>query len=229
VCTFDCVYCQIKRCQAVTSKRQKFVDMDDLREEFDDALEIVGDHTDYITFSGMGEPTLAVNLEEGIKMVNELSNKPTAILTNSSLMNEKGVRNALKGLDYVIASLDAGDQETLEKVNRPDKDILFKDIIDGLKKFSDNFQGRFALEMMLIEDNYPRISDIAALSREMRVDEIQLNTPLRPSVVPPLEEEKLQKAKKHFKGVETKIVYQEKRTDTPKLDEEEVIRRGRQR
>ncbi|MEF8873701.1 MAG: radical SAM protein [Candidatus Thermoplasmatota archaeon] len=227
VCTFNCVYCQIKRCQAVTSKRQKFVELEDLRGELIEALEIVGDHTDYLTFSGMGEPTLASNLREGVEMVNEVSNKPTAILTNSSLLHKNEVRNTLDRLDYVIASLDASDQEILKTINRPDENIHFKDIVEGLKGFSERFQGKFALEIMVIEENFSQILEISRLAQEMDIDEIQLNTPLRPSVVPPLNEKELQTTKDHFEDFETKIVYEEKRTETPNLDDKEVIKRGR--
>ncbi|MFP3872474.1 MAG: radical SAM protein [Candidatus Natronoplasma sp.] len=227
VCTFDCVYCQIRECEAVTSKRQEFVEIDEVRTELSEALNLVGGHTDYITFSGMGEPTLAKNLDEGIDMVREVSDKPVAMLTNGSLLHKKEVQKAVRRSDYVIASLDAPDQELLKKVNRPCEYIHFEDIVEGLKDFSEHFDERFALEVMLIEENFKQVAEIGELVEEMDVDEVQLNTPLRPSVVPPLKEEELKEAKKYFEGVETKMVYEAKRTETPKLDDKEVIRRGR--
>ncbi|MBS3816713.1 MAG: radical SAM protein [Candidatus Thermoplasmatota archaeon] len=226
-CPFDCVYCQIKKTDSVTSKRRKFVSIEELREELDQALKRVGDLTDYLTFSGMGEPTLASNLAEGVDMLKEISDKQVAILTNGGLLYREDVREALQGVDYVITSLDAPDQEILEKVNRPSRDITFEKISHGLKRFSETYGGKLAVEIMVIEENKDHISEIARKIEGLDIDEVQLNTPLRPSVVPPVSEEVLQEAKSYFESTETKMVYEEKRTDTPKLDDEEVIKRGR--
>ncbi len=227
VCTFNCIYCQITRCQELTSTRKKFVEIEEVREELLTALKKVGDKVDYITLSGMGEPTLASNLSEGVDMLEEVSDKPKAILTNGSLLHVEEVRRPLKRLDYVIASLDAADEESFEKVNDPAEGISFDSTLEGLRAFGKEHPGKFAVEMMFIEENKHLVEQMAELIDEIEVDEVQLNTPLRPSVVEPLKEEELKEMESHFDGVETKMVYEAKRTDTPDLDEEEVIRRGR--
>ena len=56
---------------------------------------------DVMTLSGMGEPTLAKNIGEAIEVIRELTDLPIAILTNSSLMYQKEVRNALLKLDII--------------------------------------------------------------------------------------------------------------------------------
>ncbi|MFW6064680.1 MAG: radical SAM protein [Candidatus Natronoplasma sp.] len=227
VCSFDCIYCQISKCQELTSKRRKFVEIEEVREELIEALEIVGDNVDYLTLSGMGEPTLASNLQDAVEMLEEVSDKPKAILTNSSLLHLQEVRRPLKRLDYVIASLDAVDEESLQKVNDPAEGISFDDIIEGLRVFGENYSGTFAIEIMFVEENKHQVEKMADLVECLDVDEVQLNTPLRPSVVEPMKEEELKQMEDHFEGVKTKMVYEAKRTDTPDLDEEEVIRRGR--
>ncbi len=228
VCSFDCIYCQISRCQELTSKRRKFVEVEELREELIEALEIVGDNVDYLTLSGMGEPTLASNLQEAVEMLEEVSDKPKAILTNSSLLHLKEVRRPLERLDYVIASLDAVDEESLEKINNPADGISFDKIIEGLRAFGENFSGTFAIEIMFVEENKQFVEKMADFVVDyLEADEVQLNTPLRPSVVEPLKEEELKEMESCFEGVKTKMVYEAKRTETPDLDEDEVIRRGR--
>jgi len=199
-----------------------------LREELREALEMVRDKVDYLTLSGMGEPTLASNLPEAVEMLEEESDKPKAILTNSSLLHLEEVREPLQKLDYVIASLDAVDEESFEKVNNPAEGICFDNIVEGLRVFRKNYSGTFAIEIMFVEENKHLVEQMAELVVDhLDVDEVQLNTPLRPSVVAPLKEEELKEMEHHFEGVKTKMVYEAKRTDTPDIDEKEVIRRGR--
>jgi len=141
VCSFNCIYCQISKCQELTSKRRKFVEIKEVREELVEALELVGDKVDYLTLSGIGEPTLASNLPEAVEMLKEVSDKPKAILTNSSLLNLEEVRKPLERLDYVIASLDAVDEDSFQKVNNPVEGIHFDEIIEGLRVFGENYSG----------------------------------------------------------------------------------------
>lgn len=228
VCTFDCIYCQIRNCQEITSTRRKFVEVDEVREELIEALKKVGDKVDYLTFSGMGEPTLASNLPEAVEMLGEVSDKPRAILTNGSLLYLEEVRRPLEKLDYVIASLDAVDEGSLAQVNHPAEGISFDRTLDGLSKFGEDYSGKFAIEIMFVEENKHLAKKMADLVvNHLDVDEVQLNTPLRPSVVKPLSEEELKEIEGYFDGVETKMVYEAKRTDTPDLEEDEIIRRGR--
>ncbi len=227
ICSFDCIYCQIQRSQKLTSKRKEFVDIEEVRNELEEALEKVGDKTDYITFSGMGEPTLALNLDEAVEMVKDVSDKPIAVLTNGSLFHLKEVREALKKVDYVIASLDASNEMNFKTINEPDDDTDLQRIIEGYKKFGDEYGGTFAIEVMFVQQNKDSAEDIAELVKDMAADEVQLNTPLRPSIVEPLDESKLKKFEKYFQPLETKNVYEAKRTDTPNMEDVDVISRGR--
>ena len=227
VCTFDCIYCQITRCQELTCGRRKFVQIKEVRKELLEALELVGKKVDYLTLSGMGEPTLASNLTEAVEMLEEVSSKPKAVLTNSSLLHLEEVRKPLKRLDYVIASLDAVDEESFEKINNPAEGITFDKIVEGLRAFGENYKGTLAIEIMFVEENKHHAEKMADLIDDLGVDEVQLNTPLRPSVVKPLKEAELKEMEHYFEGVSTKMVYGAKRTETSNIDEDEVIRRGR--
>ncbi|MDD5532218.1 MAG: hypothetical protein PHC52_05460 [Syntrophales bacterium] len=59
VCTFDCSYCQLGRTPAYTTERRLYVSTEEILEEMAGLPEVEEDH---ITFSGIGEPTLARNL-----------------------------------------------------------------------------------------------------------------------------------------------------------------------
>ena len=95
ICTFDCIYCQLKEGK-ITSQRDKFVSLEKVKKELKSALKQTT--PDVITFSGMGEPTLATNMYETTKFIREFTRLPIAILTNSSLMDNENVQNDLKKL-----------------------------------------------------------------------------------------------------------------------------------
>ena len=60
-CSFDCVYCQIGRAKPIARRRKIFVPTEDILDELKRLPRVP---LDYITFSGMGEPTLAKNIGE---------------------------------------------------------------------------------------------------------------------------------------------------------------------
>ena len=116
-CSFDCLYCQIGRTAVKTKKRKIYAPTKDVIKEISNLppdLKI-----DYITFSGTGEPTLASNLGELIKKIKGLRREKIAVITNSSLMNNKAVREELALADFVIAKLDAPNEEMFEKIIHP--------------------------------------------------------------------------------------------------------------
>ncbi len=226
-CSFDCEYCQIQNINEITSERREFVDLEEWGKEVEEGLRDVGENVDYLTFSGTGEPTLALNFPEAVDAVKEITDKPLAILTNGSFFNVEEVREALMKLDYVIAELDAPNEEIFKKVSRPAEGIEFDEIISGYKKFSERYNGKFALEVMFTPNNKDYAEEIAELARKISPDEIQLNTPLRPCPVEHLSQEELKRLEQYFTGLDTINVYDSKRTKTKMLNEEEVIRRGR--
>ena len=100
-CSFDCIYCQLGRTIYPQMERREFVTMAQLATE----LEAVKNNivADYVTFSGMAEPTLASNLGEAIRIAKLILPLPVAILTNSSLMPREDVCDDLAQADVVIA------------------------------------------------------------------------------------------------------------------------------
>ncbi|RLG57222.1 MAG: radical SAM protein, partial [Hadesarchaea archaeon] len=179
VCSLDCIYCSLGKTTELTTKRRVFVSKDRMIQELKNAMKLV--EADVITFSGTGEPTLALNLGEAITAVRDISDLPIAVLTNSSLMNRKDVRRDLAQADVVIGELDAPNEEMFRLINRPHHEVHLKDTIDGMKKFRDEFDGKFAVEVMFVPENKELSEDIASIVRMLRPDEVQINTPLRPS------------------------------------------------
>ena len=223
VCCFSCVYCQLGGTPRFVVEPEEFVNLEQLARKIRSAGQIAAD---YITFSGMGEPTLSGNLGEAIKLARSILSVPVAVLTNSALMFRQDVRQRLALADRVVAKLDVPNEELLEIVNRPAPDLHFGQIVDGIRCFRQEYRGKLALQMMFIEANKDFASEIAALARQISPDEVQINTPLRPCSVKPLAPESIVKVKQEFTGFENVVtVYEaEKRAVSP-LDLAETLRR----
>lgn len=221
-CSFDCAYCQLGRTQHHTAERREFVPIVRLSEEL---AQLPPLELEYVTFSGTAEPTLAANLGEAIATVKEHLAVPVAVLTNSSLMPSPQVRRDLAQADEVVAKLDAPTEELLGRVNRPVLGITLARILKALHLFRDEYQGRLALQMMFYRANRDEAEALAALARELKPDEIEVNTPLRPCAVEPLPPDALAEIMTAFKGLNAVSVYEAERPEVRPLDIEETLQR----
>lgn len=172
---------------------------------------------DVVTFSGTGEPTLAKNLGELIEIARDVSGLPIAVLTNSSLQFRKDVRRELARADIVKGKLDAPNEGLLRLINRPHEKISLLKIITGLKTFRKEFTGKFALEVMFVPENKDLSDAIAEIVKTIEPDEVQINTPLRPSSVRPLIPEELEEVQKSFKGINFRSVYEAEKLKVRKV------------
>ncbi len=215
VCSLDCTYCSLGKTTELTIKRRLFVPTERVAQDLREVMKKV--EADVVTFSGTGEPTLALNLGEAIKVAMEISGLPIAVLTNSSLMDREDVRRDLVQADIVIGELDAPNEEIFKRINRPHEGIHLAGIIEGMKKFRKEFKGKFSLEVMFVPENQDFSKEIAAIARTIKPDEVQINTPLRPSPVKPLTPEELNKIKKDFEGMNACSVYGAKKAEVKKV------------
>lgn len=222
ICNMDCIYCQLGRSADLTHERKVYVPTENILAELRALPEM---HLDYLTFSGRGEPTLALNLGEMIAGIRAERTEGVAVITNSLLLTEPDVRRDVAGADFVLAKLDACDQETLMRVDKAVAGVSFAWVVDGILAFRQAFRGRLALQIMFMDANAACAPQLAALARRIQADEIELNTPLRPSGIRPLSMAALEELKGHFRGLPVKTVYEmEQKTVTP-LDETDTIRR----
>lgn len=181
-CTLDCIYCQLGPTPKKTVQRKEHFSSDSVLTQINKTLSS-GQRIDYITFSGSGEPTLNTTLGKLIREIKKITDIPVAVLTNSTLLTEARVRKALQAADLVVPSLDAATQEEFIAVNRPHSSLKIEDIIVGLKKFRQEFNGQIWLEIMLVKgknDSPKHINKLKAAVREIQPDRIQLNTVIRP-------------------------------------------------
>jgi wyosine [tRNA(Phe)-imidazoG37] synthetase (radical SAM superfamily) len=224
-CSFDCVYCQL-RSGKKTITRQEFVPLDIIKQDFES---LPNYEADVVTFAGMGEPTLAKNLDAIIDYVRNATRLPLAILTNSSLFTDQTVRESLRHIDIVVAKLDAPNQQLFSKINNPYENIQFTRYLDGIKTFREQYAGKFCLQIMCIESNRKYAGEIACLAHEFSPDEIQLNTPLRPCEVSPLSTDTMQQIHHDFFSKEHNVinVYTAEKRSVHPLDVKEIHKRKR--
>jgi len=224
-CSFDCIYCQLEQTEKITAKKDTFISIEKLKKELEKTLQQT--KPDVITLSGMGEPTLANNIDEAIAIIRKATKIPIAILTNSTLLNDKKVQKNLEKIDIVVAKLDAPNQKLFQKINRPVKQITFENTLKGIKSFRKNFKGKFALQIMFMNENKKYSADIAKLAKQIQPDEVQINTPLRPCSIEPLSKKELDEIEKQFNGLNTISVYNSPKPKTSPLDKLELIKRRR--
>jgi wyosine [tRNA(Phe)-imidazoG37] synthetase (radical SAM superfamily) len=186
VCTLDCVYCQLSKTTEITIQRKDFVPVGEVLVELKDEL-ARGVEADFITISGSGEPTLHSRLGEIVDGVKNITDIPVAILTNGTLLYRQQVRADCRRADVVLPSLDAGDEQTFRKINRPHSGLNIEKLIDGLSAFREEFSGQIWLEVFLIEGfntDTAQIDKIKDAIKRIRPDKIQLNTAVRPAAEP---------------------------------------------
>jgi len=212
-CSYDCIYCQLSQTTCKTTERKEYIDsraiISDLKavlNEFDAPKSSI----DYITFSGSGEPTLNSAIGKIISSIKASTDLPVAVLTNGSLLYRDELRKDLCRADLVIPSLDAVTQHVFEKINRPDPSLKIDKIVDGVRKFTESFDGQIWLEIMLVEgiNDRAELDKIAQQVAKLNVDRIQLNTVVRPPAekyAHPIDEEQMQKIKEKL-GHKTEVI-----------------------
>jgi wyosine [tRNA(Phe)-imidazoG37] synthetase (radical SAM superfamily) len=179
-CSYDCVYCQLGRTTNKTTKRKEWVPLQNVIDQLKDCL---SSKPDYITLSGSGEPTLFSRLDELISEIKELTDVPVAVLTNGSLLWLPEVREALKSADMVIPSLDVGNSQIFQYVNRPHPDITFSKMLQGLVDLRKIYRGQYWLEVFLLAGVTTPEAEINRLKTciaAIQPDLVQVNTVTRP-------------------------------------------------
>ncbi|MDZ7318126.1 MAG: radical SAM protein [candidate division KSB1 bacterium] len=182
-CSLNCIYCECGRTTDLTLQRAEYVPLKQVISELTDFLasEPV---LDYITFSGAGEPTL----HSGLGMVVDFLKTnfpayPIALLTNGTLFYQAELRTEVAPIDLILPSLDAADDETFRKLNRPHPELSVSQIILGLKELKQIQRGNMWLEIFIvpgINDHDEHLDHLKQAVHEIKPDLVQLNSLDRP-------------------------------------------------
>lgn len=209
-CTFDCLYCEVGRTTHLTRRRQPHRVKEIIR-ELEEYLASPPAALDYITMAGSGEPTLNLGIREIIAAVKSFTDTPVAVLTNGSLFYLPEVRADVAGADVILPSLDAGREETFQRINRPHPGLSLDLVVSGLKALRREYTDQIWLEITVLKhlnDQEEELTALKALLRELAPDKVQLNTAVRPvadNAAQPLTQEEME-AVARFLGEGTEVV-----------------------
>jgi wyosine [tRNA(Phe)-imidazoG37] synthetase (radical SAM superfamily) len=177
ICSFRCLYCQLGKINLHTLARKVYVPTERV---MTDLLRSSWQVADIITLCGSGEPTLAENLGEVIRQIKTLTGKPILVLTNSTTLSLRAVRLELCEANIISCKLDAADEETFRRINRPVERITLRAVIEGIKRLRQEFSGELAIQLMLTHINLNQVEQFACILNEIKPNEVQLNLPSRP-------------------------------------------------
>ena len=203
VCSYDCIYCQVGRTRELTTRRREFFPPEEVLAEVSAALERA--QPDVITLAGSGEPTLYRPLDRLIAGLHRLAPRiPAVLITNGSLLYDPGVAERVLLADVLVPSLDAGDEATFRRVNRPHPSVPFSRMVQGLQAAAERHPGLVRMEVMLCagcNDSDESLRTIAARLAGMKLECIELNSPVRPVAsagVAPCSAARLEEARQLF-------------------------------
>ncbi len=184
-CTFNCIYCQLGRTKFLITRRIMFYDPEDVIKEVESAIGKF--EFDFITIIGEGEPTLYKGLDKIVEWLIKNRVGKTAILTNGSLLKNEEVRECIKGLNVIKATITTGHPHLFARIHRPHAEMTFSEVIGGIELFKEGFHGEFWVEVMLVRglnDDFENCELLGSILRRLRPNRIHVMTPTRPPCEP---------------------------------------------
>lgn len=232
-CSYNCIYCQLGSEEKTITDLENYYSVDEIIYELKEAL-LNNKNIDYITFTGSGEPTLYKDLKKLIYEIKQITDIPVCIITNGSLLYKQEMRSNLLLADLIIPSLDAGNEDAFKLIDRPNKEIDFAKMVEGLIEFRKVFKGEYWLEIFLlkgINDSEEELKDIVKIVRKIKPDRIQLITATRRTAdekAKALNDEELKNIKKYFNSncdieVDIPTVSENIKGNAKKITEEDIV------
>ena len=185
ICTYSCIYCQIGKTLKLTNKRQSFYDPEEINRQVKKKIKELKEkkeRIDYLSFVPDGEPLLDINLGKEIDLLKELG-IPIAVISNGTFLTSKKAREELSKADWVSLKIDAVTEEIWKRINRPHPDIILKDVLNGMIKFSAEYRGNLNTETMIVDkinDHEEEIKYIAEFIGQINPDKAYIAVPTRP-------------------------------------------------
>jgi len=148
-CNYDCLYCELAPAQTTDTQIQSVMP-DEIIKELQMNL---NSFIDVITLTANGEPTLYPYLDELIEKIDTIKGSAqTLILTNSATLVNPEVFKTLLKFDQVKLSLDSVSEDIFKKIDRPHKNISLDAILEAVKRFSKEFQGKLFIEILVVKN-----------------------------------------------------------------------------
>lgn len=182
ICSYSCVYCQLGKTLKYSIERRNYGEPSKIQKE---VKEVLGSSVkvDYITFVPDGEPTLDSSLGEIVDSLRSITDKPIAILTNSSLLWKSDVIEDVSKLDLVSVKIDSVLEDSWKRINRPHPSLKLDLILDGLMELSKVYKGEIITETMLVSGmntDTSGLTEVAKFISKMNVSNSYIAIPVRP-------------------------------------------------
>jgi wyosine [tRNA(Phe)-imidazoG37] synthetase (radical SAM superfamily) len=163
-CTFNCIYCQYGWTTARSAPTAAWPSPGQIADALASALRTLDAPPDRITLAGHGEPTLHPAFPEVVDAIRAVRARQAprtavAVLTNGSRAHEADVHASLQRLDECYVKLDAGDQDTLRRVNATD--VPLDRIVAALGQLPSAI-----VQSLFVEDPRGRCGNADVASRE---------------------------------------------------------------
>jgi wyosine [tRNA(Phe)-imidazoG37] synthetase (radical SAM superfamily) len=184
-CTYSCVYCQIGRTRHMSSTQGLWYDTRDVVEAVAAKLEKAkesGISVDWLSFVPEGEPTLERRLGEQIDGVKSLGVR-IAVITNASLLWKNEVRKAIENADLVSVKIDTVSGQIWKRIARPHGELRLDSVLDGIGRFSCDYDGILLTETMLvagINDAVEAIKSTTEFIKAVKPQKSFIAVPIRP-------------------------------------------------
>lgn len=187
VCSYACIYCQVGKTASHTCTRQGFYGPEAIYNQVRNHLKLSDgeNQPDYLTFVANGEPTLNINLGRTIQRLRTFG-IPIAVITNSTLLHDREVVQALMLVDWVSVKIDAADEATWRAINLPVKGMNFAFQIAAIRSFAKRYKGILCTETMLVEgknDSENQLDKLAEIIAPLHPRVAYLTIPTRPPSV----------------------------------------------
>jgi MoaA/NifB/PqqE/SkfB family radical SAM enzyme len=128
-----------------------------------------------VCLSGVGEPTLAPNFSEILKVAPHGSDRSLWMNSNGHFMSDERIQEVLhSGFSEINFSLDAATPETYRKIRGSD----FSEVLDGISRLLAARRKRsrnkleICINMTLMRENLPEVEAFVVLGKSLGVDTI---------------------------------------------------------
>ncbi|MEA3309733.1 MAG: radical SAM protein [Chloroflexota bacterium] len=163
-CSFDCRYCHYgyTTLKTLHPPREDFPTSTAALAAIQQALQ--RERTlNYLTFSGNGEPTLHPDFPAIAAQVKQLRDElaphvKLALFSNATTLHRPEILESLSLFDAPLLKLDAGNPQTLARIDAPTPEVTFAQLVAGLKQVP-----RLTIQSMLISGELSN-TDAASLN-----------------------------------------------------------------
>jgi len=177
ICSFDCVYCYGGPTQLKTNKirTEETYPLDFIKENLREGFKSLAKKETKpkaIVFCSFTDAPLHPDFPEIAYFTFRLRDKyfpgvDAIVYTNGTRLNVKEVREAVTNFDRKLFKLDAGDDETFRRINRPINGLHLDEVIEGMMGFDNSEVQTMVVDK--IGGNFESIKSEGYLQRVARI------------------------------------------------------------